>query len=375
LTIRTERVTVFNQDALFNRGIPAGVHVCLEVTDTGMGMDEETQARIFDPFFTTKGPGAGTGLGLSTVYGIVQQAHGQVLVDSKPGSGATFRVFFPAPADTIAERPNDRKTGAATKGSGVILLVEDSGSLRDLLATTLKVYGYTVITAASAGEALDLASDDAARIDLVVTDVIMAGMSGIELVRQLKLVRPNVKVLYMSGYCSGIGEELFDPETNFLQKPFTAEALGVRVKQLLAQVDLAPFILIAEEDESLRSYLRRVLGGAGYRLVEASNGEQACEYLRSQSFDVMIADLRMAEQDDQIAQAVGSDLKIILVAEDLEAEQSSNIEWLRADATLIEPLSSDEVLKVVQQLSGRSEPPLLRRSVGSTRDSLNSQAG
>ncbi len=239
LIIRTEKIIVRAQGPLANRGIPVGAHVCLDVIDTGIGMDEKVKARIFDPFFTTKAPGIGTGLGLSTVYGIVQQANGQILVDSQPGSGTTFRVFLAAAGiATALLNVHHRTVRYPAEDGGVILLVEDSQALRELLQLTLTGCGYTVLDAESPHEALRIAESDKVRIDLVITDIVMSGMSGIELGRQLKRQRSDLKVLYMSGYHSEIGAEGLDPSQNFMQKPFGPEALSLRVQQLLATTEL-----------------------------------------------------------------------------------------------------------------------------------------
>jgi CheY-like chemotaxis protein len=238
LIIRTEKIMVRAQGPLANRGIPVGAHVCLDVTDTGIGMDEKVKARIFDPFFTTKAPGIGTGLGLSTVCGIVQQANGQILVDSQPGSGTTFRVFLAAAGVAAALLDVHHRTVTyPAEDGGVILLVEDSQALRELLQLTLTGCGYTVLDAEGPHEALRIAESDEVRIDLVITDIVMSGMSGIELGRHLKRQRSDLKVLYMSGYNSEIGEEGLDPSQNFMQKPFGPEALSLRVQQLLATTE------------------------------------------------------------------------------------------------------------------------------------------
>jgi PAS domain S-box-containing protein len=209
--------------------------ICLEVRDTGIGMDERVKARIFDPFFTTKAPGVGTGLGLSTVYGIVQQAHGQILVESQPGRGSTFRVLLPA-VGTLPPPANPTHVGLqhSSGTGGVILLVEDSPTVRAFLRLALSDCGYTVLEAAGTDHALEIAGHDGPKIDVVITDIVMPGMSGIELGRRLKIILPGLKVLYMSGYNSEMEHDGFDPSSNFLQKPFTPAALSLLVKQLLA---------------------------------------------------------------------------------------------------------------------------------------------
>ena len=353
LLIRTANVMVQPQGPLFKRGIAAGAHVCLEIDDTGIGMDQAVLARVFDPFFTTKPAGIGTGLGLSTVYGIVQQAQGRILVDSEPGEGATFRVYLPASAETPPDAPRHGKVRRPARGSGVILLVEDSRSLRDLLLLTLQDCGYTVLAAASPDEALEIAANPDIQIDLVITDVVMSGMSGIELGRRLQVSRPELRLLYMSGYSNEIGDATFDPNRNFLQKPFSQEKLSLRVRQLLAPTEHPRSILVMDEDDSIRAYLRRILQDEGYEVLEARHREQACEYLRAHPVDVLIAGLRMsgAEGEDLIRsfRQLRGELKVVVIP---GAYDGHSRMIMGADVTLAKPLTTRDVFEAICQLTG-----------------------
>jgi signal transduction histidine kinase/CheY-like chemotaxis protein len=212
-----------------------GRYVVLTVTDTGIGMDAETRGKIFEPFFTTKDVGKGTGLGLATVYGIVQQSGGQISVYSEPGRGSVFKIFLPQ-ADGVIEpivRPPRRQP--VPRQSGTVLLVEDDPSVRQLAREVLEGRGYTVVTAASGNEALERVESQAASIDLVVTDVIMPGMAGDELVEHLRLRRPELKVVFVSGYASdSIPRIVPDLNTSFLQKPFPVEDLVRTVYEMIA---------------------------------------------------------------------------------------------------------------------------------------------
>ncbi len=213
---------------------PPGNYVVLSVTDTGQGIDKAIQPRIFEPFFTTKKTSQGTGLGLSTVYGIVQQNKGYIDVDSVPEQGTTFYIYFPrfnAASETISSPEPASKT---TKGNETILLVEDEDGVRLITAKMLQNLGYTVLTAHSAAKALELSRQNE-QIDLIITDVIMPDMSGPELINKLKEFRPQLKTLFASGY---IGEMLdkYDIDSSsvsFLKKPFTAETLGAKVREAL----------------------------------------------------------------------------------------------------------------------------------------------
>jgi nitrogen-specific signal transduction histidine kinase len=230
-------------DAMFGpkRGaaISAGPYVMLAVSDTGLGMDAATQARIFEPFFTTKEVGKGTGLGLSTVYGIVKQSGGSIWVESEPGAGATFRIYLPrVDADLASREPAPEAVHAAddtTRGSETILLVEDEDAVRTLAGRMLRRKGYRVLDARHGGEALEILGAYLGRVDLVLTDIVMPGMGGTELARRVREMRPNVPLLFMSGYSHGEIEQRggFAPDEAFLQKPFTADELARQVREVL----------------------------------------------------------------------------------------------------------------------------------------------
>jgi PAS domain S-box-containing protein len=215
--------------------VQPGHYVALSFSDTGCGMDRQTQARIFEPFFTTKGPGKGTGLGLSTVYGVVKQNDGYIRVYSEPGKGTTFRIYFPRVE--AAAQPSSATSAAATllRGTETVLLVEDEPGLRTLARECLEDHGYTVLEAADGKAALALARQHSAPIQLLLTDVIMPGMSGRELADHLSRERPEIRVVYMSGYANDLVAQhgALDPETILLEKPFTLQVLLAKVHQAL----------------------------------------------------------------------------------------------------------------------------------------------
>jgi len=215
--------------------IRPGRHALLAVSDTGVGMDDATQAHIFEPFFTTKAEGKGTGLGLSTVYAIVQQAGGGIRVFSEPGKGTTFQIYLPsAPADAVLAADAE-EAEVSSGGDETILLVEDETSLRTLLSRILTKKGYRVLAARSGDEAIRQAEDAAADIDLVVTDVVMPHMSGPEAVERLMRLHPRVKVLFMSGYSNEaiVHHGVLRTGLAFIEKPFSAEELASRVRKVL----------------------------------------------------------------------------------------------------------------------------------------------
>jgi CheY-like chemotaxis protein len=218
-----------------------GEYVRITVSDTGVGMDAGIQAHIFEPFFTTKERGQGTGLGLPTVYGIVKRNEGDIQVHSEIDRGTTFEIYFPR-SDEVekpATRPPSPPTLSDHEGSETILLVEDEPAVRSFAARILTEQGYHMLTAGNGQEAIQLVRGHDGRIDLLVTDVVMPGMNGKELVEQIKRLQPGVRILYMSGYSDDLiaHHDVPNHGTSFLAKPFSLETLGQKVRDLL---DTAP---------------------------------------------------------------------------------------------------------------------------------------
>jgi CheY-like chemotaxis protein len=214
---------------------PPGAYVILVAQDTGVGMDEDTQAHVFEPFFTTKEPGKGTGLGLSTVYGIVKQSGGYLDLESSPGAGSAFTIYLPRLEAVVEPSKAKIPITASFQGDETILLVEDEDMLRGLLAKFLRLYGYTVLEARHGGEALLACERHPGPIHLMVTDVVMPQMSGRELADRLTPLRPDMKVLYMSGYTEDalVQHGVADLSVAFLQKPFRPIELARRVYAVL----------------------------------------------------------------------------------------------------------------------------------------------
>src|SRR5579859_3678551 len=234
LTIQTKNTVVDESHRRGQQFIRPGKYVMLSVSDTGMGMDKETQSRIFEPFFTTKEKGKGTGLGLSTVYGIVKQSGGYVIVQSEQGRGSSFHIYLPK-ALGVAEKHAPPVTDAALGGTETILLVEDEESVRQLVRDTLVAKGYQVLEAEGGEAGLELSAAHTGKIDLVITDVVMPGIGGRELVKQLSNTRPDTKVLYLSGYTEDaiVSDGSIESGTAFLQKPFSLQHLSRKVREVL----------------------------------------------------------------------------------------------------------------------------------------------
>jgi PAS domain S-box-containing protein len=230
VTVETARVDVDVAWASTHIALSSGKYVELRVSDTGHGMSAEVQARCFEPFFTTKEPGRGTGLGLSTVYGIVKQSEGSIFVQSEPGVGTSFHVYLPA-VDRMAGQVEAARPAAALGGHETILVVEDEEGVRKYVQEALERKGYRVLTAANGREALEITRSTAETIDLLLTDMVMPEMGGVELAEAFHQLRPSVPVLHMSGY----SDRLWQGEVpqHYLQKPFTPDALLQSIRTLL----------------------------------------------------------------------------------------------------------------------------------------------
>jgi two-component system cell cycle sensor histidine kinase/response regulator CckA len=234
LTIETANVHLDDSYAGRHLAVKPGSYILLAVSDTGLGMDEATKQRLFEPFFTTKPPGKGTGLGLSTVFGIVKQSGGSVEVYSEPGSGSSVKVYFPRVDQPVPVEEEARKR-QAPRGTETILLVEDDEMVRNLVRETLEREGYKVMGAADPLEAQRIAEGYRGKMQLLITDVVMPRLNGKELAKALVERRPELKVLYMSGYTDSaiVNSGILQKEVAFLQKPFTPAALTAKVRDVL----------------------------------------------------------------------------------------------------------------------------------------------
>src|SRR3984893_6905456 len=289
LTIATSNVAL---EASYYQGVevPAGRYILLTVSDTGTGMDAETQFHIFEPFFTTKGVGKGTGLGLATVYGIVKQSHGFIWVYSEPGKGSIFKIYLPrldVPADSDESlQPVQVPAG----GAETILLVEDEAVLRNVCRVYLESKGYTVLEAGNAKEAMKICQSYDRPIHVLITDIVMPGLGGLELAQSALELRPALAVVLVSGYTDRPLDREAIGFKKFLQKPFSFDALARTVRSLL---DKNREILLIEDSRFMRVSIQRALTEAGYTVHTACDGETGVRAARETLPDLVVLDLNL----------------------------------------------------------------------------------
>jgi two-component system cell cycle sensor histidine kinase/response regulator CckA len=287
LTIATSNVAL---DASYYQGVvvPPGRYVLLAVSDTGTGMDAETQVHIFEPFFTTKEAGKGTGLGLATVYGIVKQSHGYIWVYSEPGKGSIFKIYLPR-VDAAADSDESlQPVQVSSAGTETILLVEDEAVLRNVCRVYLESKGYTVLEASNAKEAMKICQHHDRPIHVLITDIVMPGLGGLELAKSALEVRPALSVVLVSGYTDRPLDRQAIGFGKFLQKPFSFDALARTVRSLL---DKNREILLIEDSKFMRIALQRALTGAGYTVHTANHGEAGLRAARETLPDLIVLDL------------------------------------------------------------------------------------
>ena len=236
LTVETRAVTLDSAPyEQHQSGIRKGSYVLLSISDTGVGMDDETRERVFEPFFTTKEKSKGTGLGLATVYGIVKQSGGHILLDSELGKGTTFKIYLPMIKSKATHKEQPEKEATNMHGTETLLVVEDEFMVRELVCDTLRTAGYTILEASNGKQAIEIFLKNETKIDMILTDVIMPEMSGRKMIETISQTHPTVLALYMSGYTDDaiIKHGVLDPGMAYIQKPFSPKALIAKVKEVL----------------------------------------------------------------------------------------------------------------------------------------------
>jgi signal transduction histidine kinase/CheY-like chemotaxis protein len=235
LAIQARNVHFSETQVWQHSSLPSGSYVALTISDTGVGIDPDAQTRIFEPFFTTKAPGKGTGLGLSMVYGVVKQSDGAITVESVLGRGTTFKIFLPKCDEEAASGQSALAEPEKSTGSETILLVEDQAAIREVISAYLMRLGYNVLTAPDGEAALSIAATQQKSIDLVVTDLLMPNMGGLELATRMKQLHPETRVLFMSGYPDEAirSQEGLTEDVEVMQKPFSMKSLAAKARSIL----------------------------------------------------------------------------------------------------------------------------------------------
>jgi two-component system, cell cycle sensor histidine kinase and response regulator CckA len=357
LTFETANVDL----AASAEGVPPGPYVVLTISDSGVGMSPEVAARIFDPFFTTKPPGSATGLGLSMVYGIVEQSGGFIRVTSRPAAGSTFRIYLPRTTAALQPPPAVRRVAAPARGSETILLVEDQPEVRKLALGLLRKQGYQVLEAPDGKAALDVALRHTGPIHLLLTDVAMPGMNGRELAERLHASQPRMKVLYVSGYSAEVfGAEAEVPPSGYLGKPFAPGELVARVQEILGRSDQRRRVLIIDDDSAVREFLCELLAEAGYEVHSATDGDAGLSKVEREQISLVITDLVMPGREGietvQMLRRRFPEVRIIAVSGAFDGEFLKAASRLGADATFPKPIDPDRLLPAVRALLSEPRP-------------------
>jgi CheY-like chemotaxis protein len=353
-TLRIETLNI--NRSLRRSDRPEGSQGCvqLSVIDTGTGMKPEVVERIFEPFFTTKSRERGTGLGLATVYGIVQQMSGEIEVESRVGTGTLFHLYFPKTEEPVAAAAP--VAAANLRGSENILVVEDQENVRTLIVTALKGFGYTVWSAANAQQALAFSESHKDRLDLLVSDIVMPGMDGNELAIHIQKARPGIRILLISGYTNrAIAATSVPQGAAYLPKPFTPETLGDKVRQLLTPPVSPKSVLLVDDDAPVRRAKRRFRANAGFNVKEAENGKDALEQLsRNGHVDLVVTDMVMDVQggEEMIAQLRQSHptLRVVAMSGAFADDNGEMAARLGIAATLKKPFTWQILLETVRRV-------------------------
>jgi CheY-like chemotaxis protein len=320
-------------------------------------MDAATQARIFEPFFTTKDVGKGTGLGLATVQGIVQQSGGFIWVYSEPSHGTCFKIYLPRVDEPASEAAS--VVPASSRGTETVLVVEDVAAVRAVTRRMLERYGYSVLEAADGDAAIRLAAKFGGQIHLLITDVVMPNLGGRDLADVFAKTYPNTKVLFMSGYTDDaiVRHGILQEDIAYLQKPFTPESLARKVRAVLdANIgDRRATVLLIDDHEDVRSSLRRMLEAAGHTVLDVADGERGLHLLGGTHVDVVVTDLFMPGQDGIMTlrriRKEHPAVKVIAISGGGFRGQLDLLEdavLLGATAGLRKPISPDELLGAIR---------------------------
>ncbi|MGO9261962.1 MAG: response regulator [Bryobacteraceae bacterium] len=350
-----------------------GSFVTLSVSDTGIGMSADTMRQIFEPFFTTKSRSAGTGLGLSTVYGIVKHSGGWIEVSSQIGRGSTFRVYLPRTAAPVEKpggapdggpggQPADREPSGVPSGrsSEIVLVVEDQSEVRRMVLAILRQNGYRLLEAADGTEALSLSESYDEPIDLLITDVVMPGMNGRELADRMLRLRPALKVLYISGYSADVlaPQGVLGPGVSYVAKPFSPRELSRKIREVLGK-RVTAHILVIDDDPAVRTLLERLLTDSGYEVFLAANGHAGLKIAEERAIDVVITDLVMPEGEGletiPMLRAIRPEARVMAISGAFGGQYLKAAQLLGADCALPKPLDREALLDGVRELLARRD--------------------
>lgn len=370
LSVVTRTVEITEADLDENPIPHSGQYVVLEVSDTGLGMDEKLQKCIFEPFFTTKTKGKGTGLGLSTVYGIVNQNNGFVAVNSKEGMGTTFHIYIPV-ADSPEVVSETKLTPSVVTGNETILVVEDQEIVLKLVTRILKKYGYSIISASNGGEALALCHEYQGDIDLMLTDVVMPGLSGKTIFDRIHQVRPTLKVLYMSGYTEDViaHHGVLEEGVSFLHKPFRADELARKVRSILDSAQSSALaqtprisaqswiVLVIDDEEFMHELIGARLKPLGCTVFSKSTGKGGLEYFTShRNIDLVILDMSLPDMwGTEVLQKIRliSPEVAVILASGFSADEIPGFQDNAVNVSFLQkPFGKKELLEAVKNALG-----------------------
>jgi PAS domain S-box-containing protein len=358
VVIETQNIEFDEAYAAKHPGTKQGQYVHLRVTDNGAGMDAEALSHLFEPFYTTKSKADGSGLGLSSVYGIVKQSGGSITTESEPGKGTTFHIYLPRATEAAPVVEEGKPAITMLRGTETVLIVEDQEEIRKLAQTVLKSYGYKVVVAANGWEALLYSERHVGPIHLMISDVMMPGMTGQELAARLKPLRPEMDVIFMSGY---VEDGLVQPRgmkngTGFLAKPFSPETLATKVREVLGPARSVGVVVVVDRDEENRSFMQTVLGSMGYAVVDAESIDRAVQLLNGRKVDLLLVDLgKSSQQDVDVVRTLLNhrpDAKVVAMSGSFGDEFLRASEQIGALATLSKPIRADQLLDTIRRAMG-----------------------
>ncbi len=362
LEINTDRIEIDETLAQAHPALKPGPHLCLIIRDSGYGIAPQVIERIFEPFFTTKDVGQGTGMGLAMVHGMVTNHGGAITVESLPGQGTTFTIYLPCLSDVESER--DSAQELIGDGDGRILFVDDEPALARPVQVLLERFGYQVVSSASSHEAFDIFCRDPYGFDLLLTDQTMPHMTGEQLAREVRRVRPDMPVILCTGFSHVMNAEKARELgfNDFCTKPLLAQELALKIQQVLKQRSQSSSparqrILLIDDDDQFRRGLCQMLELEGYEMVEARNGREGVKRYREEPTDLIITDLLMPDQDgvETISELKRDfpDAKIIAISGGGQTGKRNYLyiaQRLGAHRTLNKPFSRDELLMAIQEL-------------------------